>query len=275
MNLSRHAVPPAHTAERLNIMRRRPGIQGLQKGAQTRDQYKVLGEHVQQTKLEHIKSQMAIFKRSLEDFAIKHRNDIRQDPVFRAQFHTMCANIGVDPLASNKGMWAQLLGFGDFYYELGVQIVEACLATRAYNGGFMELGSLRNAVQRRRGAAADPVSEDDISRAIGKLKTLGSGFCLVKIGDKSLVQSVPGELNQDKNAALDLAQSKGYTSEKELMQDLKWSETRASETVSALLKEGLAMIDKGAPDGKSLLWFPCLQYNIQLSIPPQMATQKY
>lgn len=59
----------------------------------------------------------------------------------------MCANIGVDPLASNKGMWAQLLGFGDFYYELGVQIVEACLATRAYNGGFMELASLRNAVQ--------------------------------------------------------------------------------------------------------------------------------
>lgn len=79
------------------------------------------------------------------------RNDIRQDPVFRAQFHTMCANIGVDPLASNKGMWAQLLGFGDFYYELGVQIVEACLATRAYNGGFMELGALRDAVQVKLG----------------------------------------------------------------------------------------------------------------------------
>jgi len=29
--------------------------------------------------------------------------------------------VGVDPLASNKGAWAQLLGFGDFYYELGVQ----------------------------------------------------------------------------------------------------------------------------------------------------------
>lgn len=63
----------------------------------------------------------------------------------------MCANIGVDPLASNKGMWAQLLGFGDFYYELGVQIVEACLATRAYTGGFMELGALRGAVQVRLG----------------------------------------------------------------------------------------------------------------------------
>ena len=47
---------------------------------------------------------------------------MRKDPAFRAQFHAMCANVGVDPLASNKGAWAQLLGFGDFYYELGVQV---------------------------------------------------------------------------------------------------------------------------------------------------------
>lgn len=58
----------------------------------------------------------------------------------------MCANVGVDPLASNKGMWAQLLGFGDFYYELGVQVVEACLATRSMNGGLMDLDSLRASV---------------------------------------------------------------------------------------------------------------------------------
>lgn len=111
------------------------------------------------------------------------------------------------------------------------------------------------------------MSEDDITRAIGKLKTLGSGFRLVKLGNKSLVQSVPGELNQDKNAALDLAQSKGYTSQGELMQDLKWTETRASETLAGLLKEGLGMVDNGAPDGKPLVWFPCLQYNLQSSIP--------
>lgn len=122
-------------------------------------------------------------------------------------------------------------------------------------------------LQRRRGAAADPVSEDDITRAIGKLKTLGSGFRLVKLGNKSLVQSVPGELNQDKNAALDLAQSKGYTSQEELMQSLRWSETRASETLLALLKEGLAMSDNGAADGKPLTWFPCLQYNTQAAVP--------
>ena len=31
----------------------------------------------------------------------------------------MCANIGVDPLASGKGFWSNMLDIGDFYYELG------------------------------------------------------------------------------------------------------------------------------------------------------------
>ena len=79
--------------------------------------------------------------------ALPCRDDIRQDPTFRAQFHVMCANVGVDPLASNKGMFAQLLGIGDFYYQLGVQIIEACLATRTHNGGMIELSLLRRLVQ--------------------------------------------------------------------------------------------------------------------------------
>lgn len=49
-----------------------------------------------------MKRQMAIFKTSLEEFALKHKQDIRKDPNFRAQFQQMCANIGVDPLSSNK-----------------------------------------------------------------------------------------------------------------------------------------------------------------------------
>ncbi len=82
------------------------------------------------------------------------RDDIRQDPTFRAQFHVMCANVGVDPLASNKGMFAQLLGIGDFYYQLGVQIIEACLATRTHNGGMIELSLLTRLVQVRLGSMA-------------------------------------------------------------------------------------------------------------------------
>ena len=46
------------------------------------------------------------FPESFSEVDCKHVGvdsaDIKQDPVFRAQFHKMCANVGVDPLASNK-----------------------------------------------------------------------------------------------------------------------------------------------------------------------------
>lgn len=45
----------------------------------------------------------------------------------------------MDPLASNKGFWAEVLGVGDFYYELGVQIVDVCMATRPVNGGLIDV----------------------------------------------------------------------------------------------------------------------------------------
>lgn len=107
---------PVLTAFATAVMRRRVGIQGLQRGAQARvstqhhtqrrvkcccrpdnppirqcefcnrlckrassrchamqDHYKSLGEHVQAVKLEHMKSQLAVLKSSLEQFAIKHR----------------------------------------------------------------------------------------------------------------------------------------------------------------------------------------------------------
>ena len=34
----------------------------------------------------------------------------------------MCQQIGVDPLSSNKGFWVNVLGVGDFYYELAVSL---------------------------------------------------------------------------------------------------------------------------------------------------------
>lgn len=79
----------------------------------------------------------------------------------------------------------------------------ACRAPRA------PARSCRAAVLKRRGALADPVSEDDISRALKKLKVLGGGIDLVTIGRGAYVRSVPGELNLDKNRALELAQVGG------------------------------------------------------------------
>ncbi|PNW70123.1 hypothetical protein CHLRE_17g706650v5 [Chlamydomonas reinhardtii] len=239
-------------------MRRGPGIAGLQHAVRTKEQYKVAGEEVKKNSLQAMHEQLSAFRSNLEEFARKYRADVRRDPVFRAQFHTMCANIGVDPLASNKSLWASALGFGDYYYELGVQVVEACLASRSLNGGMMELPALLRAVSRRRGGAAEPVSEDDVVRAIKKLRVLGGGFDLVTIGGRAYVRSVPGELNLDKNRALEAAQARGYTSVADLAAAAGWSAGRADDTLQALTREGLAWVDDGAPDGVRLYWFPCL-----------------
>jgi ESCRT-II complex subunit VPS22 len=76
-------------------------------------------EH-QKEQLETMAKQLAEFKEQLESFAIKHKKDINENPVFRNQFLKMCKSIGVDPLSSNKGFWVDVLGVGDFYYELAV-----------------------------------------------------------------------------------------------------------------------------------------------------------
>jgi hypothetical protein len=52
-------------------------------------------------------------------------------------FQRMCEVVGVDALASQKGFWSQVFGVGDFYYKLGVTIVDVCLSTRGKNGGIM------------------------------------------------------------------------------------------------------------------------------------------
>jgi len=78
---------------------------------------------------------------------MKYKNKINSDPEFRHYFHNMCEEVGVDPLASSKGFWADLLGVGDFYYELGVQIIQICLLTRSINGGMITVVDMLNRIR--------------------------------------------------------------------------------------------------------------------------------
>lgn len=235
-------------------MRRRPGIAGFDQHRSLQTQFRSLGKETQTAEREHLTQKLQEFRAALEEFALQHRNEIRQNPQFRAQFHKMCANVGVDPLASNKGFWTQLLGFGDFYYELAVQVVEAALAARVLNGGLMELGQLRETVQRRRGAAAAPISDDDLLRAIDSLKCLGGGWAVLDVGGKKLVRSVPAELNTDQNTILELATATGYVSLEGVMQERGWVRIRVVQALDTLLRDGFAMVDDGAPDGVRLYW---------------------
>ncbi len=96
---------------------------------------------------------MEQFKTKLEAFAVKHRTAIKKDAEFREHFQDMCATIGVDPLASSKGFWSEMLGMGSFYYEISVQAVEVVLSTAHLNGGVMSLGELQQRLNKSRSKA--------------------------------------------------------------------------------------------------------------------------
>ncbi|TPX31844.1 hypothetical protein SmJEL517_g04927 [Synchytrium microbalum] len=194
-----------------------------------------------------MKSQLGVFKSNLEEFAKKYRKDINKDPVFRMHFQKMCTNIGVDPLASNKGFWAEVLGFGDFYYELGVQIAEVCLTTRDSNGGLIEIKELKRLVDRMRGRSAQDITEDDILRSIKNLKTLGNGFEVVSIGPQKFISSVPRELNVDFTSVLGVAQTTGFVTLDILKAELGWDMNRAQRVLDDLVKDGVCWVDTQAP----------------------------
>ncbi|TPX45151.1 hypothetical protein SeLEV6574_g04055 [Synchytrium endobioticum] len=237
-------------------MRRGPGIAGLQRQAKEKEQFREVGQQIAAQQLAQMKSQLSVFKSNLEEFAKKYRKDINRDPVFRMHFQKMCANIGVDPLASNKGFWAEVFGFGDFYYELGVQIAEVCLTTRESNGGLIGLKELKRLVERMRGSNAQDIGEDDILRSIKNLKALGNGFEVLTIGTSRFISSLPRELNMDFTSVLTVAQHAGYATVESLTEELGWDRTRSQRVLDDMVKDGVCWVDTQVP--YTQYWFASL-----------------
>ncbi|ELR18969.1 ELL complex EAP30 subunit [Acanthamoeba castellanii str. Neff] len=204
-----------------------------------------------------MEEQLDVFKRNLEAFALKYKKDINKNPEFRRQFQIMCQSIGVDPLASKKGFWSELLGVGDFYYHLAVQIVEVCLRTRGSNGGLIELSELKRHLEKKRKGEGG-ISDDDIERAIKKLKELGEGFDIFTVGSTKMVQSVPCELNSDHTAVLALAQGTNFVTSSLVQRKLGWNPQRIATALDLLLQEGMAWIDDQAEERERRYYFPSL-----------------
>lgn len=250
-------------------MRRGFGVGAVERRTQTQKSFKVIGDKVSANEIETLKAQFATFHNSLQAFAHKHRKEIKSDPQFRMHFQRMCANIGVDPLASTKGIWSELLGVGDFYYELAVQIIDVCLAARAQNGGLMALQEVirRVTLVRTRAAKAitaatgvketpQAVTEDDVLRAVKTLKPLGNGFSIITLAidsaagtsgivGRKMVRSVPTELDPDVSALLALAEStpQGAITRTYVMKRLAWSPERTHQALSELVLQGLCWVD--------------------------------
>lgn len=224
-------------------MRRNVGIGAINKQRLVKEKLSQKGNEIAELQLQQVSQQMDVFKHSLEEFAIKYKTEIRKNPEFRARFQVMCSKIGVDPLASSKGFWAQLLGVGDFYYELGVQIVEVCLASRPVNGGIITMEDLVTKLEKSSGKTRKDVQPDDIMRAIGKLSVLGDGFKIIKVGKQSMIQSIPGELTMDHTTALDVASNNSGCLTTVSLKQLGWPELRINTAVDNLMDQGLVWVD--------------------------------
>nr|CAI5839122.1 unnamed protein product [Callosobruchus analis] len=241
-------------------MRRGIGLGAIQKQKLEQEKYKDKGNEIQENQFEQMVKQLEVFKVHLEEFASKHKNEIRKNPVFRKQFQEMCASIGVDPLSSGKGFWS-VLGIGDYYYELALQIVEVCLATMAKNGGLISLDELRRRLiaARGRSKAHQDITEDDLLRAAKKLIIFGSGFNILPMGKgKYMIQSVPGELSMDHSAILQQAEkNQGCTSVLILRKELGWEKERSQKALDHMVDQGLAWIDSQTCD-QPMYYFPSL-----------------
>nr|CAG4643367.1 EOG090X09XM [Ilyocryptus agilis] len=231
------------------MTRRRIGIGGINDQLREKAKFSEKGSELARDQLNKLTEQFETFRGNLEKFAEKHKNEIRKDVAFRRQFQEMCATIGVDPLASSKGFWAQVLGVGDFYYELAVQIVEVCVATSAQNGGLISLDELLLRVRKARGKSrnAQDVSQDDIIRAIKKLHALGDGFAVIEPKNsqgRTLIQCVPGELSMDHLTILNSLQTRSNFTVRQLREEFQWSDERIHTAIDFMIKEGLIWLDQ-------------------------------
>ncbi|KAK9876678.1 hypothetical protein WA026_014056 [Henosepilachna vigintioctopunctata] len=241
-------------------MRRGVGLGAIQKHKLEQAKYTNIGNEIQENQIEQMTKQLEVFRVHLEDFATKHKNEIKKNGEFRRQFQDMCATIGVDPLSSGKGFWS-VLGIGDYYYELAIQIVEVCLATNTKNGGLISLDELRSKLIKARGQSRlhQEISKDDLLRAAQKLKIFGSGFSVVSVGNgQYMVHSVPGELSMDHGAILQLLSTKNqsFISVKSLCSQLSWKEDRAKQALEQMLDQGLSWVD--LQDDDAVYYFPSL-----------------
>ncbi len=162
----------------------------------------------------------------------------------------MCARIGIDPLGSTKGVW-DLLGVGEFYWDLGLQVAEVCLVTRPENGGWISVYELKRKIEQIR---VDKISQEDILKAVELLKILGS-FQIHKVGSNVIISTLSRELSPDVSLLVSAASNNGFITEKDA-QTMGWNTTRWKSAIEEMVKDGICWVD--AQTSPIQYWIPAV-----------------
>ncbi|OLY81791.1 Vacuolar-sorting protein SNF8 [Smittium mucronatum] len=160
----------------------------------------------------------------------------------------MTSLVGVDPLQSRKKGINGYFGVGDFYCELGIQIVDICISTRVINGGLIDIQDLRSRLVSIR--KSENISTDDIERSISQLAPLGGDYKVMTIKDKKVVKSIPNEFNKDHSDLLALLDPNFNppATFNSLKSFTKWSDCRLQHTLDSLSRDGVLWVDMQAPE---------------------------
>lgn len=129
----------------------------------------------------------------------------------------------------------------------------------------MDVDDVLIALRAKRGKKGKEVSKDDIERAVKQLQSLGSGFQIVRMGARKMLQSVPYQLSQDHTALIELAQGSFFVTIEQVVEELKWSLPRCELVLGQLLEEGMAWIDVDPTTHQKAYWFPTLCFGSALA----------
>ncbi|BGP38700.1 ESCRT II complex subunit Dot2 [Rhodotorula kratochvilovae] len=207
------------------MSRRAAGLSSLERYLDQSQSYNSLGSSLAAQQSASLSSQLATFQAALSSFSSQHRAKILSSPSFRTHFSQLCAELGVDPLGGGaKGLWDKI-GVGDWYYALGVQVVDVCLRVRERSGGMVALdevirevvklrsggGAASAAAKGKKGAPAqsEVITEADVQRAIEALEPLGCGYAILRVGGKKVVRCAPGALDRDSMVVVEAASASG------------------------------------------------------------------
>eukprot|EP00792_Barthelona_sp_PAP020_P014106 TRINITY_DN9744_c0_g1_i1.p1 TRINITY_DN9744_c0_g1~~TRINITY_DN9744_c0_g1_i1.p1 ORF type:complete len:257 (+),score=84.13 TRINITY_DN9744_c0_g1_i1:41-772(+) len=235
--------------------RRAKGLKGLQQQQIQKQKIQELGQTMEEETMSQMRIQLGNFKEKLEEFALNHRDEINNSPIFRNEFQKMCRELGVDPLASNKGFWASILGVGDFYYDLGVKILTIAIRNRNFNGGMMKCDEILLNLQKA--SKNVNVSIDDLTKAVEKVNVLNPFLKIINISNTLYLQSVPLELSNDDTEIISLAQKYGGYVTKTNMGSLHWSVERIERVLESFIARAMVWIDSQNVE-ETTYWFPSL-----------------
>ena len=161
--------------------------------------------------------------------------------------------IGVYEWKEKAGLKEKVFG-GEFYDQLGIELLEIGKKLSSETGGILSLAELMIRVNKLRPGKV--VGANDITKALETLvkakvippiKTLPSG---VKI-----VEFIPANLSEDHETVLNLASREGYITIENLILKTGWSLERANRVLNELVEKGIAIKDTEYMEGTKY-WFP-------------------